>query len=284
MAGPKGRIPGIQARETAAAGPGERYRAQLGQLDKLIGTNDRSRAIADWAVNYFPTKPEIEALAKAVSKKVDEALLAVNPLVKPIEWLQSMPAPLDLTSAFDWWRTPLDSATKLYTDNSPTPWMITYRIPRATAVGIWAVQDLRGKCEEHAFLALYLLTLGHMIQNTEFGRLRNEIYYAGLGLKGHGCVVAVKGAEMKEVIKEAPDFEDDAVLQWLAKNPKKWGNSAWIIDGFEEPRLMAKESRPVVPELCESFRRDPSVKDRSPWDLTLVEMARRIVVDYKLGQ
>lgn len=281
MAAPNSRVPDTSARE--AMGAGERYRPQLQQLNTMIGGHDRARAVADWALAFFDRDPEIGPVAKAVSREVDDALLAVSPVVKPKDWAKSLPWPLDITSALDWWRKPLDEATKLYTEQSATPWMLTYRIPRAAAIGIWAVEDLRGRCEEHTFLALYLLTLGHMIQNMRFGRLHNDIYYAGMAVKGHGFAVVVKGAEMKDALLAAPKGNELAQRQWLAKNLDQWGTNAWIVDGYEEARLLAQERRVVDLELCEDFRRDPT-QEASEWDLTLAAMVSRIASDYDLDQ
>jgi hypothetical protein len=52
-----------------------------------------------------------------------------------------------------------------------TPLHIQYRIPRAWATALQMAKSPYGRCEEHAFYALYLLTIGHMVQKMPFGRL-----------------------------------------------------------------------------------------------------------------
>jgi hypothetical protein len=272
---PAGRVPDMNAREA-----GERYRPELAQLDYLIDKHERARAVADWALGFFDGAPDIELVAKTVSRKVDDALLEVGPWNKPKEFVQTAPF-FDVTNWLDWWREPLDYATRLYANNlSQTA--LTYKIPRATAVGIWAVEDLRGRCEEHTFLALYLLTLGHMIQNQLFGRLRNDIYYSGMAVKGHAFVVLVKGAEAAEGLRAAPKDVNQR-RTWLFGHMDQWGKSAWIIDGYEAARSLALERRTADAQASESFRRNTDTAERSEWDLTVITMMERIAADYKIA-
>ncbi len=275
---PDGRTPGFVA--SGLYDPGELYRSQLQQLNTQIADRDRARAVADWALAFFDGSPDIEAVARGVTRKVDDALLTAGP-IKPGEFLATLPF-LDMFYYNDWWRMYLDEAAALNAQNSFSPKLLSYRIPRAMAIGIFAVQDMRGRCEEHAFLALYLLTIGHMIQNMPFGRLRNDIYYAGMAVEGHAFAVVVKGAEMKDGILAAPK-ESEPRRKWLAENLEKWGRNAWIIDGYEEVRTLAQERRVVDLIAGQRFRRSDNSTEPSEFDLTVGAMVGRINADYHLN-
>jgi hypothetical protein len=277
------RTPGVVGRnDKADPNNGALYRDQLRQLHIELNKRLRARAISNWALNFFAGNPDIPQIAKALSAKVDSALLAVN------RGTESLKAGFifDLTN---WvplisFRDRIDFVADLYLKRSRTSWLITYRIPRAVAVATEAVEDKRGKCEEHAFLAVYLLTIGHMIQNQPFGRLKNDIYFTGAATPKHAMVILVKGAEFKKAISESKKRTGKVDYEWLRKNTHRWGKSAWIVDGWDRSRSkkLSGETIQLDYSKTSTFRRDPKSGGISKWDLNVEEMVKRVSTDYKL--
>ncbi len=261
--------------------PGAKYRAQLRQLHIEVGERLRARAVSNWALKFFQGNPDIPMIAKALSAKIDDALLAVN---RGVESLKAGFI-LDLTN---WvpgisFRANIDKLADLYLKRSRTPWLITYRIPRAVAVAVQAVEDKRGKCEEHAFLAVYLLTLGHMIQNMPFGRLKGDIYYTGAGTYNHAIAILVKGTEFKDAIIASKKRTGKVEFQWLRTHTKVWGKSAWIVDGHKgEAKKLAGERILLDYTKSQTFRRDVSTGVVSKWDVTVRQMVKRVAKDYEI--
>ncbi len=274
-----------------------RYSAQFRQLEIELGSRMRARAVTMWAINYFQASRTTEDIATALTRKVDDALFTVN------RWF-SIFNPLiffDLTSRFDLFREPIDDFANMYLERSRTPWLITYRIPRPLAVAVEAVEQVRGKCEEHAFLAIYLLTIAHMIQEMPYGRLTGDIYYTGAGTPEHARVVLVKGTEFKEAVRACIAATGRIDGQWLATHTNLWGSSAYIVDGWSgETIQLASQSISFDYHYTQSFRRDPqgnspsrfddSIEESpqggltSEWDATIYMMAVRVANDYGLTE
>lgn len=271
----------LDINDKADPNPGQRYRPQLGQLHIEIGKRLRARAISNWALKFFQSNPDIPQIAKALSAKIDSALLAVN------RGVESLMAGFifDMTN---WvpglsFREIIDKTADLYLKRSRTPWLITYRIPRAVAVAVQAVEDTRGKCEEHAFLAVYLLTLGHMIQNMPFGQLKGDIYYTGAATPKHAMVILVKGAEFKDAIIASKKRTGKINLEWLRTHTKEWGKSAWIADGWTgEAKKLAGEAISLDYSKTHWFRRDVKSGSTSKWDVTLSQIVERVAKAYKI--
>jgi hypothetical protein len=271
----------LDINDKADPNPGQRYRPQLGQLHIEIGKRLRARAISNWALKFFQSNPDIPQIAKALSAKIDSALLAVN------RGVESLMAGFffDMTN---WvpglsFREIIDKTADLYLKRSRTPWLITYRIPRAVAVAVQAVEDTRGKCEEHAFLSVYLLTLGHMIQNMPFGQLKGDIYYTGAATSKHAMVNLVKGAEFKDAIIASKKRTGKIDLEWLRTHTKEWGKSAWIADGWTgEAKKLAGEAISLDYLKTKRFRRDVKSGSTSKWDVTLSQMVERVAKTYKI--
>ena len=260
---------------------GEKYKAQLRQLHIEIGKRLRARAISNWALKFFQTNPDIPKIAKALSAKIDSALLAVN---RGVESLQAGFI-FDLTNWFPGltFRENIDKLADMYLKRSRTPWLITYRIPRAVAVAVQAVEDKRGKCEEHAFLAVYLLTIGHMIQNMPFGQLKIDIYYTGAATSNHAMVILVKGAEFKGAILASKKRTGKIDLEWLRTHTREWGKSAWIVDGWTgKAKKLTGETVSLDYTKTQSFRRDAASGKTSKWDVTLKQMVERVAKDYNI--
>jgi hypothetical protein len=259
--------------------PGEKYREQFRQLHIEIGKRLRARAITNWAMSFFQSTPAIPNIAKAMTKKIDDALLAVNKIGESL----MAGFVFDLTNWFPGltFRESIDFLADLYVKRSHTPWLITYRIPRAVAVAVQAVEDKRGKCEEHAFLAVYLLTVGHMIQNMPFGQLRGDIFYTGAATTKHGIAILVKGSEFKNAIIASKKKTGKINPRWLCLHTNLWGKSAWIIDGWEgKAEKLAKNPISLDYVMSQTFRRNVAEKIPSKWDVTVDQMAKRVASIY----
>lgn len=263
---------------------GANYYKQFSQINRHIGKRRRTRAVTNWAIKFFQSKPDIETIAKAVTAKVDQALLAIG-IFRMDDTIKTLPI-IDLTNWFDWWRRDIDQLSHSYLNNQRLGGNnISYRIPREVAVAIQAVEDLRGRCEEHALLALYLLTIGHMVQNTRFGRLQNDMYYCGAAIEKHSFSIVVKGAEFKQAILEAKKSGRQPIINWFYLNTKKWGQSAWKIDGYEgKAQRLAELDLTFHYDKTQSVgRRNPYSKTPSPnWDLTVKAMVDRVSGDYTI--
>lgn len=255
---------------------GEMYSAQFRQLEVLIAERSRARAVTIWAMNFFKGSPSIEQVAHALSKKVDDALFAINKLEGVLTWF-------DLTSWFGIFRKPIDAAVDLYLKKSFIPWLITYRIPRPVAAALYAVEDVRGKCEEHAFLTVYLLTIGHMIQKMPFAQLQGDIYYTGAATEEHAMAILVKGDEFKDAVQASIDETGSINARWLCEHTFLWGPNAWIVDGWAgEATKLSDNPITLNYYMTQGFRRDPRDKNRLPseWDVTVLQMAKRVARTY----
>jgi hypothetical protein len=263
---------------------GEKYSDQFRQLEIEIGERSRTRAITIWAMDFFEGGPPIEDVATALTKKVDDALFAINRLEGLRTWIEP-------TTWFDMYRKPIDAAMDLYLERSLTPWLITYRIPRPLAVAVHAVEDIKGKCEEHAFLTVYLLSIGHMIQKMPFGQLAGDIYYTGVGMekspflgileRRHAMVILVKGDEFKDALKASIDQTGSINARWLCEHTDLWGPNAWIVDGWTGKAKKLSDN-PITLDwtLSQEFRRNPRGSLTSEWDVTVDEMANRVARAY----
>jgi len=253
----------------------------LHQLSTEIGERLRARAISYWAIQFFQKNPDIPEIAKALTRKVDSALFAVN------RWAETFQAGF-IFDLSNWcpglnFRKIIDFTADMYLKRSLTPWLITYRIPRAVAVAVQAVEDKRGKCEEHAFLAVYLLTLGHMIQNMPFGKLKRDIYYTAAATKKHAMVILVKGAEFKTAVIESKIGTGKIDAEWLRTHPKEWGKSAWIADGWSgEAKKLSGQEISFDYMKTQRFSRDERPGTTSKWDATVRQMAERVAKDYRI--
>jgi hypothetical protein len=266
--------------------PGELYRAQLSELNTLIGEHLRARAVTDWAISFFQKDPDIDEIAQALSHEVDLALLAVNDYTS---WdILKAGAFFDLTNYYwfpGFWRDDIDFLKDFYTNISVESSEITYRIPKEVAVAIKAVEDTRGKCEEHAFLAIYLLSIGHMIQNMPFGQLHRDIFYTGVGtaVPNHAKVILVKGLEFKDAIIASKKGTEEIDNDWIRKNPGTWGNNAWIVDGWKGKAIkLSDEPIPLDEKLNLTFVRDPKSGVTSEWDVTVDQMIERVKKTYSI--
>jgi hypothetical protein len=254
----------------------EKYSAQFRQLEILIGDRSRARAVTVWAMNFFAAGPSIEAVAKALSKKVDDALFAVNRAEGFITWF-------DLTTWFEDYRKSIDWMVDLYLEQTRDAWFITYRVPRPVAVAMFAVEDVRGKCEEHAFLTIYLLSIGHMIQGMPFGQLKGDIYYTGAATEDHAMAILVKGAEFKDALKACIAETGRIDSRWLCEHTELWGANAWIADGWKgEAEKLSDNPVDLSWYMTQGFRRDPRDARKLPseWDVTVLQMANRVARDY----
>ena len=264
--------------------PGQLYRDQLRQLNTEVGKRLRARAISYWAIHFFQANPYIHEIAKALTQKVDSALFAVNRLAETFQ----AGSIFDFTNWTGWFpersfRGSIDKTADMYLKRSFTPWLITYRIPRAVAVAVQAVEDKRGLCEEHAFLAIYLLTLGHMIQNMPFGRLKRDIYYTAAATKKHAMVILVKGAEFKTAVIESKIGTGKINAEWLRTHPEEWGESAWIADGWSgKAKKLSGQKISFDYVKTQTYRRDPKSGAISKWDATVRQMAERVAKDYRI--
>jgi hypothetical protein len=259
--------------------PGELYAAQFRQLDILLQDRLRARAVTDWAMGFFQDEPSIEGVAHVLTRKIDDALLAVN------RGVESLKAGFifDLTNWFPGinFRVPIEYAANLYLERSRIPWLITYRIPGPVAVAAVAVEDMRGKCEEHAFLAVYLLTIGHMIQNMPFGQLRGDIFYTGAASESHAVSILVLGDEFKDALRASVEQTGGIDARWLCAHTDLWGPNAWIVDGWSgKASRLAQDPIALDYARSQEFRRDRSGGLTSEWDVTVNQLARRVAGAY----
>ncbi len=301
----------LRPKTKAEINDGKKYQKQLGQLHSIVGKNSRLRALSNWALNFFDDEPDIKEVAKFVSKKVDMALVASNHSREQYKGLNF----LDFTNrdahpgininflfskkflskkfykAFivknRWsFRKNIDKKTNSF-KNSPSHDSIKYRIPMVLASSLVSTDRAGGKCEEHAFLSLYLLNVGQMIQNMPHGQLKNDIFYTGAATAGHAMALLVKGKEFKKAILQAkletkgsPLPEINRILNWLILNSDKWGKNSWIVDGWDTKNVktLAKRSKKLVPHygVTQAFRRDAGSGTPSKWDLTIRQMIYRV--------
>lgn len=254
-------------------------------FDICLEKHLKSRAITEWAVKFFQKRPtKIEDIAKALTKKVDDSLFAVNysPYYSPARFWKE--AKLGWSSGFDNYRAKMDDIVREFLKLSKEPWIIHHRIPRAVAVMAMAVEHEVGKCEEHAFMTIYLLTIGHMIQGMPFGQLWSDIFYTALATPKHAQVVLVRGAEFKRAIEHCLDKKWNIKGECLFKHTDKWGRSAWIVDGWHGvAKPFTKESTSYSWLVTQTYRRDPNpYKPPSMWDVTPLQMAYRVARSHGL--
>ncbi len=254
---------------------GALYKAQLRQLHIAIGKRARTRAVSNWALKFFAGKPTIDTVARSLTKKIDQSLYAINNIR---EHLQSLSI-IDLSNFVYRWK--IDYMTKVLLGAGNTPWLINYRIPRALAVALISVEEVRGKCEEHAFLGLYLLTVGHMIQNKSYGRLANDIYYTGAATSKHGFIILVLGKEFKNAVAASKKLRGKIDPKWLMAHKNLWGKNAWVADGWTgKAKKLSADASKLDYTMIQTYRRDPDSKRTSEWDLTVLQMAERVAKDY----
>ena len=327
----------LRPKTKAEINDGSKYKKQLGELDTIVGKNTRLRALSNWALNFFDDEPDIENVAKFVSKKVDQALIAPNhprEMFKGFNFLDAktwdyLPAirstysffkkmvpyksfksymmggilsGVKLPSTFSkkiftqrlihfvknkWsYRTKIDKKTKGFRNTSSQD-SLKYRIPMTLASSLISTDSLAGKCEEHTFLSLYLLSVGQMVQNMPHGQLKNDIFFTGAATKTHAMVLLAKGKELKKsIIKAKTDTkgkkgsEITRILNWLITHTDEWGANAWIIDGWDRKNVKAlsKRSKKLVPHygMTQGFRRDTSAALPSKWDFTIRQMIYRV--------
>lgn len=244
----------LRPKTKAEINDGMKYKDQFKQLNTTLGKSSPLRALSNWALNFFDDEPDIKKIAKAVSQKVDKAIYAVNRPAELKEYLKNKSSILSmirhfehsptLTSKFpfiskkssDWsFRTKILYQAKQF-NKANTSWAVTYRMPMILAAAAISTQEQSGKCEEHAYTSLYLLNIGHMVQNMPYGQLKNDIFYTGAAITGHAITLLVKGKEFKKAIlmaKKSTNKSDmNSILAWLVLNTKKWGSNAWIVDGW----------------------------------------------------
>lgn len=270
--------PAHKKANTAEGESKEGYEIQLKQLNRFLEDKFKTRALTLWAIDFFSQNPNIEEIAQTLTSKVDSVLFAVNSLAET--WRAGFILNYDNHT----FRGRTDKYEEIFL-NSLEPSMIGYRIPRPLAVALESVEVKRGKCEEHAMLTIYLLTIGHMIQNMPFGRLKGDIYYTGLATEGtlidHAIVVLVQGKEFKSAVEASIEENERISPKWLNLNLNLWGPSAWIVDGWDgNARPLSKEQLVVSPSKSENFRRNPGESLSSEWDVTVLQMANRVAQDY----
>ncbi len=273
---------------------GKKYKKQFDELKKINSNNKRLKVLTKWAVNFFDDEPDIAKVAKALSKKVDSALIAVN---HPREKYKGLNL-LDFTNADEifflknaWsFRTKIDKKTIKF-KKSPAS-SIKYRIPAPLASSLVSTARIGGKCEEHAFLSLYLLTIGQMIQNMPHGQLKNDIFFTGAATNGHAMTLLVKGKEFKDAIltakrkagRVAGDREIIRILRWMVFNTDKWGKNAWIVDGWDQKNVkqLGVRSKKLIPDYIktQSFKRDTKHGFISKYDFTIRQMIYRVAKKY----
>ncbi len=286
----------IRPKTKAEINDGKKYKDQLNQLHIAVGKNKAMRALSNWALNFFDDEPEIKSIATAVSGKVDKTVYAQN---RPSEHLQSLSI-LDSQNMEYWIKIPFFSVknngsyrslmelqSKTF-EKTTTPWAITYRMPKILASAMVTTQSRVGKCEEHSMLSLYLLNVGHMIQNMPYGQLKNDIFYTGAAIKGHAMSILVKGAEFKKAILRAkretkgkPGSEITRILNWMLLNSKKWGKNAWVVDGWDTDKVSTLESKKKkltfhYSNTNDTFKRAITDNKLSKWDLTIRQMIYRV--------
>ncbi len=337
----KGKVSNILRPKTVTKGnDGKKHHAQFIQLQKEIEKNKQLLKLTQWATAFFDDEPDIKKIAQKVSAMVDYSIDAVNTrefilyllknksLLKTLRQFEHSPKfsiNFNLYKKYlpyisfgvskknnDWsYRSLILTQAKTYKKQANTDWAITYRMPMILAAANIAAKTESGRCEEHAYTSLYLLNMGHMIQNMPYGQLKNDIFYTGAAIKGHAFALLVKGKEFKKAIEDAITFEGksdiDTILSWLAKNNKKWGKNAWIIDGWNTKNVSSLASRktnlPLKTKISSKmFSRDFGQKNQnfsksvmavvnavkthssnsSKWDLTLKQMIYRVAKKYRI--
>ena len=281
---------------------GKKYKEQFKQLHLTVGKNKTMRALSNWALNFFDDEPDIKAIAKAVSTKVDKTLYAPNRIQ---EHLQSLSI-IDVRNLDYWFQIPgtkfkitnnksyrklMEYQSRLM-EKTTTAWAINYRMPKILSSALVSTKYRVGKCEEHSFLSLYLLNVGHMIQNMPYGMLKNDIFYTGAAKSGHAYAILVKGKEFKEAILKAKaktaKSDITSIYNWLMKNTKKWGKNAWIVDGWNTKNVgaISSRSKEIVFDKDDkkntrnTFKRAFSDNKLSKWDLTIKQMIYRVAKKY----
>lgn len=313
---------------------GKKHNTQFMQLQKEIGKNKKLLKLTQWATAFFDDEPDIKKIAQKVSNMVDYSIDAVNTrefflylmknpdLIKILRQFEHSPkfsVNFNLYKKFiptfsfgvskksnDWsYRSLILTQAKTYKKQANTDWAITYRMPMILAAANIAARTESGKCEEHSYTSLYLLNMGHMIQNMPYGQLKNDIFYTGAAVTGHAFALLVKGKEFKKSIimaKKATNKSDmKTILAWLMLNTKKWGKNAWVLDGWNTKNVAALSSRKSNLGLnhgitSKMFSRDFGQKNQkfsksvmaivnsvkthssnsSKWDLTVEQMVRRV--------
>lgn len=288
---------------------GQKYLDQLKQLHITVGKNKTMRALSDWALNFFDDEPEIKNIAIAVSGKVDKTIFAQNRLSDPIDLgylTPILPLPLigmsylsehfQTLSILDVqniefipgsYRKLMEKQSKTF-EKTTAPWAITYRMPKILASAMVTTKSRVGKCEEHSMLSLYLLNVGHMIQNMPYGQLKNDIFYTGAATKGHAMALLVKGMEFKKAILRAKretqgksGSEITRILDWMLLNSDKWGESSWVVDGWDTKKVSSLASKKEKLTFhygitnC-TFKRAITDNKLSKWDLTIRQMIYRV--------
>lgn len=277
---------------------GKKYKDQLRQLHITVGNNKTMRALSDWALNFFDDEPSIKDIAKAVSSKVDKTLYATN---RKSEHLQSLSIAdiqnIDIDFKIPYtdiriqspasYRALMEYQSK-FMEKTTSPWVITYRMPKILSSALISTKSRVGKCEEHSFLSLYLLNVGHMIQNMPYGQLKNDIFYTGAAVKGHAMAILVKGSEFKKTILKAKKetkgnsgSEISRILNWMLLNSDKWGKNAWVVDGWNTSKvstLASKKSKLTFHYgiTNKTFKRAFTDNKLSKWDLTIRQMIYRV--------
>ncbi len=337
----KGKVSNILRPKTVTKGnDGKKHHAQFIQLQKEIGKNKQLLKLTQWATAFFDDEPDIKKIAQKVSAMVDYSIDAVNTrefilyllknksLLKTLRQFEHSPkfsVNFNLYKKYlpyisfgvskknnDWsYRSLILTQAKTYKKQANTDWAITYRMPMILAAANIAARTESGRCEEHAYTSLYLLNMGHMIQNMPYGQLKGDIFYSGCAIKGHAFALLVKGKEFKKAIDDAIAFEGksdiDTILGWLAKNTKNWGKNAWIIDGWNTKNVSSLASRktnlPLKTKISSKmFSRDfgtgtptaalspaakrlgikPHKAKGTSWDLTIKQMVYRVAKKHKV--
>ena len=273
--------------DSADPSPGSAYRQQFRQLRILLADYQAARDLTNWAIRFFQKASTIEEIARGVSRRVDKALRAVNsngPDSSFFDHYLGTPA----------MRYFSDAVTKSFAANPEV--LVTHRIPAPLAIALVAVKKNMGRCEEHARLSLYLLTIGHMIHNTGFGQLKNDIYYCGAGKSDHAFGVLVKGQEFANAIREAKKavpvmvkdgyFNND-YFEWFYNNTSKWGANAWTVDGWTGKAIKLAQSGYKLDKgkTWSVSLRDPHQGEPvkfSKYDLSVYSMSKRIAEAYRI--
>lgn len=268
--------PGVKGRNDKAD-----PNALLRQVKALTSKQEQLRKSTLWANTFFKQKPDIPKIASSLSVFVDVSIHAQNrfpdrlgyrapPIVDYVLYRRSR-SKIDKHTA---------SILKLY----HKPQHIQYRIPQAWATALQMAKSPYGRCEEHAYYALYLLTIGHMAQGMPFGRLKGDIYYTGAGQSDHAMVILVKGTEFRDLLKKKMDKEKNVSIPWLLQNTDRWGKSAWVLDGWDAGKCKNLAQAKITLNHNKSlvFRRSEPSRVPSEWDLHLIAMIKRVAKDYKL--
>lgn len=255
--------------------------ALLRQVKALTRKQEQLRKSTHWANVFFKNNPDIPTIASSLSVFVDLSIQASNRYPDALgrrapagfAWVQSYRS-----------RSKIDQHTASILKRYHAPQHIQYRIPRAWATALQMAKSAYGKCEEHAFYALYLLTIGHMAQGMPFGRVKRDIYYTGAGMSDHAMVILVKGTEFKDLLKKKMGPNGRVDIPWLLKNTNSWGKSAWVIDGWDSRNCKNLAQAKIKLDFKKSlaFRRSQPSSVPSEWDLHLIAMIKRVAKDYKL--